>query len=165
MYVQVGEILKQPGLFRNYYYKGHVPIVQANLADEVEIELRFTNAQSRIVVTGYIKTSVFLTCSRCLEEYVQEMFVPVQEEYIQKESPELAEEPMGWDNLSLFSYENDRINIYELIRQNVLANIPIKPLCSEECEGIPGPWYKDETEDNIDPRLLPLKMIQEKSRS
>lgn len=172
MQISIFDIVKQPGLSKRFEYKGSVDLVQVDLASDVEIEFKLTNASSRILLEGYIRTSIFLTCSRCLEQYAQALDIRVNEEFLPPGSSELETEKLGWENVSLFTYENDQIDIYEVIRQNILAAIPIKPLCSEDCSGInvfPEHYdaKEDETravEEEIDARLLPLKMIGQKLR-
>ncbi len=160
MVIQVGDILKQPGLYTHYSYHGDFDIAEVDLLGKVDVKFKLTNAGSRIVLKGRIKTSIKLQCVRCLEDYSQPVDVEVWEEFLPEGSPELDAEVLTWDNLSLFAYKNNEIDVYEVIRQNILASIPIKPLCDENCKGIEGPWFAKE-EEEIDPRLLPLLKIKE----
>lgn len=70
----------------------------------------------------------------------------------------------------MFPYEDDKINLEEVVRQNIIAAIPIKPLCSKECSGIDYPGKEEvEVEENsgdeeeaIDPRLMPLLNLKKR---
>lgn len=168
MFVQIAEILKQPGLSRRFTYKGPVDLVQVDCPGDIEIDVKITNAQSRVLVDGVIRAAVNLECCRCLEVYSQNMEIEVHEEFLPKDSPELSNEDIEWDRLSVFSFEDDRIDMYEVIRQSILAGIPLKPLCREDCPGIDSPSYlglEDENADklgDVDPRLMPLMEIKNK---
>jgi uncharacterized protein len=172
MQVSIADILRQAGLSKEFHYEGPIDLIQVDLAGDIEVDLKITNASSRVIVTGMIKAPILLTCSRCLEEYVQLIEIPVQEEFLPAGSPELDEEMMGWDNLSLFEYRDDQVDLYELIRQNIVAAVPIKPLCVENCPGIKDSSTKSDDEEglsddeinSIDSRLLPLLNIRKKSQ-
>jgi uncharacterized protein len=172
MQVTITDILRQPGLSRDFHYEGPIDLIQVELVGDIEVDLKLTNASSRIIVTGMIRARAKLPCSRCIEEYVQVLEIPVQEEFLPEGSPELDEETMGWDNLSLFEYSENQIDLYELIRQNIVSAVPIKPLCVENCPGIKDSSIKSEDEEglsddennSIDPRLLPLLNIRKNSQ-
>jgi uncharacterized protein len=175
MQIPVGDILKQPGLSKEYHFEGPIDLVQVDLAGDITVDLKLTNVSSRILIKGTIKAPVFLTCSRCIEEFTLELEIPIEEEFLPEGSPELEEETMGWDNLSLFEYSQDQIDLYEVIRQNIISAIPYKALCAELCPGIKDSSTKsekseeqeglsDEEKNSIDPRLLPLLNIRKKSQ-
>ena len=82
MKIPVHNILKQTGLSENFHYKGSVDLIQVDLADDIEIEVKLTNAASRIIVTGTLKTSITLTCSRCLEQFNLPLTILLQEEFL-----------------------------------------------------------------------------------
>lgn len=170
MNVHIGEILKQSGLYRRFHYEGDLDLAEADLDGGVEIDLKLTNVSSRILVEGVVKTSIILECARCLESFDWPVEIEIQEQFLPAKSPELEDRDLGWDNLSLFAFSEDRIELYEVLRQNILASIPAKPLCDEEC---PGLDWNNEDEDSeeesvnentvTDPRLLPLLGIKRRS--
>ncbi len=106
------------------------------LAGPVKVRLHLVNTGYAVLLNGTIESVAELECSRCLKKMRQELKVSVSEEY-GKLSPvpkarmtELKEEdfiyPLGEDNL---------LDLTELIRENLLLALPIKPLCREACKG------------------------------
>jgi len=106
------------------------------LASPVKVDLHLVNTGYSVLLKGTFEAVVELDCSRCLKKMRQELRVPVSEEY-GRPSPmpkakitELKEEdfvyPLGEDNL---------LDLTELIRENLLLALPIKPLCQEACKG------------------------------
>ena len=93
--------------------------------------------------------------------------VEVSEEFLPFGSPELDDEILDWDSVSLFPILEDRIDLSELVRQNILAAYPYKPLCRPDCPGIDYDRDAEEeetsSEGEVDPRLLPLLQIQQKA--
>ncbi|MFP4497853.1 MAG: YceD family protein [Vulcanimicrobiota bacterium] len=170
MQVHISEILKQPGKTMDYIYEGPFDVVQVDIPEDIWVELKLTNAQSRVIVKGRIEAIVSLECARCAETFDHEMITEVEEQFLPENSPELQEDKLSWDNLSLFEYFDDNIDIYEMVRQNILAAIPTKPLCKADCRTVieenkseSEAGILEEEEKSIDPRLLPLLKIQEKA--
>lgn len=109
-------------------------------AEPVTGEVTFNNTGKHIVARGSFRTAVELECSRCLESYRMDVELPIEEELriaghlpdipeeeLEEELPEEEQEPLFVDNI---------LDLGELIRQQVLMAVPIKPLCSELCKGL-----------------------------
>ena len=106
------------------------------LAGPVKVDLHLINTGYSVLLNGTFEGVAELECSRCLKKIRQELKVPVSEEYGRPapapkvKMTELKEEdfiyPLGKDNL---------LDLTELIRENLLLALPIKPLCREACKG------------------------------
>lgn len=123
----------------------------------------------KVLVEGSVKISVSLRCGRCLRDFSLPLDLTFREEYnpaeevIQEEEKELKE-----TELDLSYYRNDEIDISELINEQVLLSVPMKPLCSSGCSGICPKCGKDLNEgaceckaEETDPRLAPLQKLKE----
>ena len=84
-------------------------------------------------------------------------------------SDEEKDYELSENELNLDYYSNEEIDISELITEQVLLAVPMKPLCSPECVGICMACGTDLNEgickcktDKIDPRLSPLERLKEK---
>ena len=103
-------------------------------------EITFSNTGRHIVVRGSFRTSLELECARCLRPYRTDLSLPIDEALqiaghlpdmpAEEEEEELQEE----EKEPLF--EDDILDLTELLRQSVMVAVPIKPLCSEECKGL-----------------------------
>ena len=96
------------------------------------------NTGDSILLKGKIDTIVKLSCARCLKEYNHPLKFDIEEEYSttplrvleEKKDVELTEKDF------IFEVEkNNTINLSEAIRQNILTQLPIMPLCNKLCEG------------------------------
>jgi uncharacterized protein len=69
-----------------------------------------------------------------------------------------ADAEMSAEELDVIPYSGETIALDDLVRDELVLEIPIVPLCSEDCPGIsPPPAKEDATgEAAIDPRLRPL---------
>ncbi len=90
-----------------------------------------------VVIQGDITAGAELECSRCLKTYTAEINAPVNVIYHPVE--ELKAEgkyEIREDELDMGFYAGDEFDLLELIKEQIILNIPMKPLCSETCKGI-----------------------------
>jgi uncharacterized protein len=133
--VNVASLLKEPvGSSQSYDIK-------EVLGDEIEGSIEGTAKMIRttrgVLVQCELSAEVKLICSRCLEAFLcpisftaEDEFVPVADVSgdLALSSPEQSEE---------FTIDDRNIvDLGELIRQYVLLNLPMKPLCQPNCSGI-----------------------------
>lgn len=96
----------------------------------------------KLKMEGYVE----LECSRCLEIY--------EKDISQEKTKLLQNTPEGEGVLMLkpkdlevtFMEEHDKVDIADLVREEIILSIPMKPLCSPYCRGIPGYDVKFEDE-------------------
>ena len=124
------------------------------------------NKQFRL--TGQTKTTLELPCSRCLEPLTVSVDLPFDLRY----QPHTAntgegEREIEEDDLSTAFYENDEIDLGQLMREQFYLALPMKPLCSEGCRGlcpVCGTNLNRATcdckRDWDDPRLAPLRQLK-----
>jgi len=148
-----------------------VSIDNSEPLEDVHVSLRVNRYGKRVMLDGSAGMSVSLVCSRCLKRFRHPMSVEFHEEYVPRPDVVDEEHELTDDELSLNYYINDVINLDEFIREQVIVSIPIKPLCRVDCMGICPVCGKDLNEgpcgcknEEIDPRLLPLKKILSERR-
>ena len=123
-------------------------------------------AQFRL--TGRIQTTLELPCSRCLEPFT----MPVDQTFDLRYQPHAentgdGEREIEEDDLTTAFYENDEIDLGQLMREQFYLSLPMKPLCRDECKGLCptcGTNWNDGSCDCKqgweDPRLAPLKTLK-----
>ncbi len=102
-------------------------------------DLIATKEYDTIRVTGRVSAPLALSCSRCLVDY--DSFVDTNFTiFFRKESPNAltAEEELELGEMDLLSstYSGDDIDLTHEIEEQVAMEIPLKPLCDEECKGL-----------------------------
>jgi uncharacterized protein len=69
------------------------------------------------------------------------------------------------DEADVAPYDGDTVVLDDVVKDEILREIPMIPLCSEDCQGISPPAEPipaEEETDRIDPRLLPLLELSKK---
>lgn len=137
MHVGVGDIRKSQGLSKSFVWNDPYKLKGIELSGPLHLDLKITNAASRIMVTGPLRTSVTLNCSRCLEDFSFAAEVELEEEFLPSDSPEAR--TRANDLLDgTFTFEDDKIVLDELLRQEIEAATPIQVLCKPDCKGLCG---------------------------
>ena len=132
---------------------------------DVQVFLRILKAGDRLLVNGRANTTASMSCSRCLEGLSYPLDIKFNVEYLPlKEVIEVGEHELTEEELDVSFYENDQIDVEELVREQILLAVPMKPLCRAECKGICPKCGKNLNEgacscstDEIDLRLVKLK--------
>jgi uncharacterized protein len=103
----------------------------------VQAELRLERSGRGVVIGGTFVGDVALICSRCLESFrfqAQDRFDLYCALGLQASPGEVRE--LAVDELDVTYLEEGRINTDHLLRENVLLNLPVQPLCREDCRGL-----------------------------
>lgn len=105
--------------------------------EPLRLQLTVAWEYGHIRTQGSVETRTRLVCSRCLTEYETNIVSPFTIFYIrsaglpQDEEVELAEQ-----DLISVAFDGDEIDFSDEIAEQVLMEIPFKPLCREECRGL-----------------------------
>jgi uncharacterized protein len=123
--------------------------------------------QFRLV--GSLGTTLQLPCSRCLEPFT----LPVDAHFDLRYQPHAlnageGEREIEEDDLTTAFYQNDEIDLAQLMREQFYLSLPMKPLCRAECQGLCSVCGTnlnyascDCKRDWDDPRFAALKALQE----
>lgn len=128
--------------------------------EPVKAHLKIKSLGDFIEITGNVKANLTLECDLCLKEFeykldenIDEMFAKntLQEEYGQE--TEIKDGQFVTD----LEGENE-IDIYDLLYQSVILNIPNKKVCGINCNK--GVFQTDEEFVEEDPRMEVFKHIK-----
>ncbi|MCF6191888.1 MAG: DUF177 domain-containing protein [Candidatus Hydrothermae bacterium] len=89
-----------------------------------------------VTVRVTTRTTVRLQCSRCLETFTRE--VRGEETYVIRRGRErlAREQALREEDIhTLFTVE-DEVDLTPLVREPLLLEIPVRPLCREDCRGL-----------------------------
>lgn len=135
MQVGIGDIRKSKGLAKSFDWDDSYKLEGIHLEGPLKLDLKVTNAGSRVMVTGPLKAAVHLPCTRCSEDIVFPLEIDLEEEFL----PVHSEEAMSRAKDLLdgtFTFEDDKVELDELLRQEIEAAFPIQVLCTENCRGL-----------------------------
>jgi uncharacterized protein len=123
-----------------------------------------------IWIKGRLTARLSFVCSRCLSPYEFSVDSTFDLVYLPEEL-NLIKEELEEDDLGQVFYRDNQINLKEIILEQLNLTFPLKPLCSESCEGICAICGKIRRNGECscevkeeDPRLLQLKnFVKDKS--
>lgn len=135
MNVDVKELLEGKIKSKSFQYTEKPESMEGLTFDVLPI-VEFTLERLRdrkILLRCKVEAKVMLECSRCLELYSQYLSFSYEEIYTEEPFRvigKLTEEDFK------FTIENNMIDISSSVRENIILNLPIKPLCKEDCKGL-----------------------------
>jgi uncharacterized metal-binding protein YceD (DUF177 family) len=100
--------------------------------DNFKIDINATkDGTESVIIEGAINGKVNLTCGRCLENISQ----PIDTEFtviFRKKSAITGDDAQT----DVRSYVNNEIDLHECLYETIMLEIPLKPLCSQDCRGL-----------------------------
>lgn len=139
-----------------------------NIDGKISIFLKVFRVEEIVFVSGEIKVTLVLECSRCLVEFSHPLSSSFRIDYMPlKEMGKEKEYELKSDDLDKSFYKGDKIDMTELIKEQILLSLPMQPLCSSECKGLCPVCGTDLNEGHctcerreIDQRLAILKKFK-----
>lgn len=106
---------------------------------------------------GKAETEVLLACSRCDDSFSKSISIDIKEK---------LSDTINNDDAEIILIDIDKLNLYQIIENSLVLELPVKRLCSESCKGLcqqcgtnlNSSECKCNNED-IDPRLTKLKEL------
>jgi uncharacterized protein len=140
MKLDLSEIARTVGARASYDFRETVP-------DDEEIRFRgpltgtltVTNAGQMLLLQGKLTGEVELTCGRCLEPFTWSVEAALDEQFALELAAGPHPDPKVQDDepaAPVFVGRSLDLDLTELLRQNVLVAMPIKPLCRSDCAGL-----------------------------
>lgn len=107
------------------------------LKDVVKVEGNLKRGIAQTDVRGKISARIEAECSRCLQaaeislEFAFDAAFVTAENYTREKEAELKV-----DDLEVSVFDGDRIDLTELVREQILLNLPARIFCREDCRGL-----------------------------
>jgi uncharacterized metal-binding protein YceD (DUF177 family) len=137
MKIDVTEILKTPGAGMSFEVEGDVCAPQgpgeSHGAGVFAVRGVATSIGIGVYVDAHAKGSVELICSRCLGSFTKKMELHCEAEFLENPDERLKEDPQ---EVGVFPLRNGVCDLGEMVRHEILLNLPMKPLCSHGCKGL-----------------------------
>jgi uncharacterized metal-binding protein YceD (DUF177 family) len=133
-------LLMGPGTVREFDFSEDFPdpAHELHLEGPIEGHARLTRTSEGILAHSDYHASVKLECARCLEEAIEEVEGELDEEFLPTTDIRTGlpvQPPAGADDQPLID-EHHEIDLDEILRQNILTNLPLHPLCEADCPGL-----------------------------
>jgi uncharacterized protein len=165
-----GLLHEPPGVTRDVRLRDHYLSLgpDVELAGPLDADLRLQRTNRGILMRGEVRAPLRRTCARCTDSYVEDVRVPVSEEFLPSVDPTTgaplhAEEG---DDAVQHVDEHHEISLYGLFHDELALTEPMHPLCSPDCPGLCvecgerlDAGHPVHTVDEIDPRLAALAAL------
>lgn len=132
---------------------------------------------AHVFANGTFHGEITVACSRCvnpvtlvIDEPLRVTFLPRHEMPADDADDEPADEDdaseVAEDDLDVFPFDGERIDVEPLLREQFVLAVPFAPLCAETCKGLCPQCGIDRNtatcscEPPIDPRLAALKGLK-----
>lgn len=115
-----------------------VPLLAVPGDGVIYVDLRLEAVDQGVLATGEVRAEAIGECTRCLDPVtfdIDERFLELFHYEVdprQKSKNEIIVE----EEDELLEMDGDFINLDGPIRDALILNLPINPLCSEDCEGL-----------------------------
>ncbi len=156
------EIFKSFKVFKGSYVLKPVdlkiPADTGNLKEPVNVYIEIKKAKGGYNLHVDMEGEIELICSRCLNTYKKDIS---QSKDIRLEGidtkfhGELTREDLDVS----FIEDEENFVIEEIIREQIILSIPIKPLCKQDCIGVAEFIFKEEKDNKINPKFAILKNL------
>ncbi len=105
--------------------------------DKIDVRCQVKKVLENVSIKGTVEAKGMIGCSRCLEWFdfpvesdFSYVFTPA-EDYKDEDEIELTCEDLDYDH-----YEGDLLDLGALIVEQIVLQVPIKPLCNDSCKGL-----------------------------
>jgi uncharacterized protein len=107
------------------------------LKNEVRVEGSVTRHIAQADVEGEIEAVVGLECSRCLLPVERNLKFPFSVGFVAPEHYSEAKElELRADDLDIAVLDDNKIDVAEIVREQILLNLPEPIYCREDCRGL-----------------------------
>ena len=128
--VGVADLLRRPGNHRDEHFEATIDGLEVTSSHVprngvVEIDVRLESVNDGIVVTGTVRAPWTGECRRCLRTVESGLEAKVLEIF--------EDHPVEGETSQL---DHDQIDLEPMAREAVLLELPMAPLCMEDCAGL-----------------------------
>jgi uncharacterized protein len=115
---------------------GNIQSDAVRVLTPVKASLRFDRVEPQLIARGVLSGTVELQCARCLRNF--ESKIVSQLNVVYHPADELSrheQHELKSDELDTVFYTGDILETDDLLKDQLILNLPMKPLCSSDCKG------------------------------
>ena len=140
-----------------------------SIKSPVKARLSFYRSGELIDIEGDMDATVVMTCSMCVKDFEQRVAEHFTNRVILG-SETSKEKELSKSDMEVEYFSGDELDTSEILLERIALDIPIKPICSEDCKGFCLSCGKDlnqgpcgcEKKERIDSRFAKLKEFKVK---
>jgi uncharacterized protein len=132
----------------------------------VSYELTIKKIEDLVTVEGPISCTLTMTCVKCLDEFTLPMNVNLDIELAPRvPTPHISELELKNNDMDVYYYEGDEIDLDPFVYDEVVLNIPMRPVCKEECKGLCDVCGKNKNYEECNCNKVSDTLLGEKLKS
>jgi len=103
---------------------------------KIDVRCFVEKVLKNVSIKGGIKVGVELECCRCLKKF--DFPAEIEFKYILTPADDLKKDDLEltYDDLEYSYYEGDIIDLGQIVAEQIVLQVPIKPLCNDSCKGL-----------------------------
>jgi uncharacterized protein len=141
---------------------------EAVLRSPAHVSAKVTKHIAHTDVEGTIRAEIALECTRCLQRIDKSFEISFHAAYVAPENYTQAKEAeLNAEDLDVSILEGNGVDLTELVREQILLNLPEQVFCREDCKGLCEKCGANRNlidcnclEDEVDPRWAALKNLK-----
>ena len=141
---------------------------EAELKNAIKVKGKLTKHIVQSDVEGTIGAELEIECSRCLQVIDKELEFAFEAAFVTPENfTGTKEAELNANDLDVSVFEGDKIDLTELVREQILLNLPEQVFCREDCKGLCEKCGANRNlidcnckEKEVDPRWAALKNLK-----
>lgn len=146
----------------------------SRLLEPLHCRCRVSVTGELVRVSGEVRAHLELVCSRCLGPFEQSVEKSFSLDYAEdpKVETEHEEIALSYEELGIGFYREDELDLAAAIAEQVLLEVPMKPVCSPDCKGLCDQCGVDLNQGScdcdktvVDPRWEALAKLKDKLNS
>ena len=154
--ILIDDIEREPGKILQYEFNEFMEEFNCDISAELELK----SLGDFIEVTGNAVGKIRLVCDRCLNEYEYDLDIKIEETFAKRALQEDYTQEFELQRGQFITDLNGEkeIDIYDLLYQSVILNLPNKKVCGINCNE--GMFVSDEDMEVHDSRMDVFKNIK-----
>lgn len=166
-----GLLAEPPGSERRVALRDHyVAVPDIELAGPLDADLRLKRTNRGIIVRGRVDAPLRRTCARCLDPFVDDVSITIDEEFLPTVDLETGRALAVADEDEAVQRVDERheLDLTRTLHDELSLTEPMVPLHSPDCPGLCATCGErldrgshDHEEEEIDPRLAGLARLLE----
>lgn len=141
------------------------------LKNDVKIRGELTKKLVQTDVAGKIIAGIEIECTRCLQAIEKDLEILFNVTYVTTENyTDAKESELREQDLDVSIFDGHKIDLGELVREQIILNLPEQIFCSEDCKGLCAKCGANRNlidcnceEKEIDPRWQSLRELKIKN--
>lgn len=172
MKIRLDQIQDEPFLWRETlsFSRGDIDRSELSGLGEIECRGRLSRIEHGLLLEARVAYEQELVCDRCLDTFTEPVVAELGLMVSQEPAVAVAgEREMEERELGMLYVKGEVLDTVPLVEEQIQLNIPMKPLCRDDCKGLcptcGADWNAGRCEcsqETIDPRWSKLALLKQR---